>query len=237
MRAVQGGQVRRVSERRAEQVLLEWEIFRHGRPEDLRALAAIAGRRRCRPNELILPLEESEHTVFVVESGWVGVGLSAPSGHEWCICYRMPRQAFRLRKESFEGGVATQAVAMEESAELLALPADRVTEIARRSPDLAKDVMMAFMEWIDVRDEASAETAFYTVKGRLSRELLKRAKDDPQGVARGARDELALAIATSRPATSRALNELRDDGVVDFDFTDPEHRIVILDRKRLAAQE
>lgn len=237
MRTIQGGLLVRERGRTSEQVLLESDLFRRARPEDIRALAAVATRQRCDPTKPVLALDESSHTVFVVVRGWVGVGIGSPDGGEYRIRYCLPGQTFRLRAEPFEGGAATQAVALEEGAELLALPAERVIAIAQRSPDLAEDVMRSLLEWVDLRDEANGETAFYTVRGRLSRKLLRRARHDARRVAHGTREELSKVIGTTRPATSRALIQLRRGGLVDFEEADRERRIVILNEQRLESEK
>jgi CRP/FNR family transcriptional regulator len=170
----------------------------------------------------------------VVLSGLLRYYLSTAAGRQITIRY-IGAGDMAGTLTPYGSGLSTAIQAVEPSV-LLHLDRPRLDAIARRRPDFAWELLEEMAVRLRFAYSALAATAFTTVRSRVARDLLERARASGRLHSshrlQVTQQELADATGSVREVVTRAIGELRREGVI---ATDPSG-ISILDPDALAAE-
>jgi CRP/FNR family transcriptional regulator len=200
----------------------------------LNELAAVAGERRYGRGQVIFLEGEPCAGLHIVVEGQVRIYKVSPQGREQVLEQLEPGGTFNDVAVLDGGPNPASAMAATDSLLWIVARAD-IRRLAHAHPELA----WALIESIARRTRRLVamveDLALRSVKARLAKLLLAEA-ERTAGQTEINRDqmvtqaEMAARLGTVREMIGRALKELADEGLITFD----RHRIVILDRARLA---
>lgn len=205
-----------------------------GLPQDLlHQLALAATERRAARGQLIFVEGEPCAGLYVVAQGEVRIYKLSTQGREQVLQHIEPGGTFN-EVAVWDGGPNPASAMAATDAVMLVLQREAVHRLALARPELA----WALLESIARRTRhlvmVVEDLALRSVKARVARLLLtEAARASEQSELR--RDqmitqaEMAARLGTVREMIGRALRDLADDGLIEFD----RHRIVILDRDGL----
>ena len=197
--------------------------------EALVGLARAARRREYRAGEVIVLEGEAQPGLYFLDSGYVKVVKSAPSGREQTLRVLEPGDTFNeIGVFSRQPNPAT-AVALEPSAVWL-IPRDALTGLLRERPDFAQSVIERMAERMLFLVGLVSDLSLRPVTGRLARLLLDAAAANvvprPRWLTQA---ELAARLGTVPDVVQRSLRGLEADGLIAVDRAE----IRILDRPAL----
>lgn len=204
-------------------------------------LARLAERCVSRPapaGHVLFTAGEECRGLYIVEAGRVRVFRVSPDGHEQVLHVEGPGRPV-AELPLFDGGAyPASAVALEES-RLLFLPRPDFEYLYRTHPDIAQAVIRALGKRLRHLVHVTEALAFRDVAARLAMLLADYAERSGTGGTRGVeftldrtQQELALEIGTARESVSRAMKQLRGEGLIT---TIGARRIRIGDIARLRA--
>ena len=197
--------------------------------DTLAELARAARRREYRAGEVIVLEGEAQPGLYFLETGYVKVVKSAPTGREQTLRVLEPDDTFNeIGVFSRRPNPAT-AIALEPSAVWL-IPRDTLTGLLRERPDFAQSVIERMAERMLFLVGLVSDLSLRPVTGRMARLLLEGAVDDIVARPRWfTQAELASRLGTVPDVVQRALRALEADGVITVDRA----QIRILDRPTL----
>jgi CRP/FNR family transcriptional regulator len=205
-----------------------------GLPEDLLGeLALAAAERRAARGQIVFVEGEPCAGLHIVAQGEVRIYKLSPQGREQVLQQIGPGETFN-EVAVWDGGANPASAMAATDAVILVLQRDAVHRLALTRPELA----WALLESIARRTRhlvfVVEDLALRSVKARVARLLLAQAAraSKPGELRRDqmiTQAEMAARLGTVREMIGRALRDLADDGLIEFD----RHRIVIIDRDRL----
>lgn len=185
--------------------------------ETLGALAGAARRRAYRTGEVIVLEGEAQPGLYFLDTGYVKVVKTAPSGREQTLRILEPGDTFN------EIGVFSRlpnpatAVALEPSAVWL-IPREVMTRLMRERPDFAQSVVERMAERMLFLVGLVTDLSLRPVTSRLARLLLEAATDDVVARPRWfTQAELAARLGTVPDVVQRSLRVLEADGLLAVD--------------------
>jgi CRP/FNR family transcriptional regulator len=197
--------------------------------EALDGLARAARRREYRAGEVIVLEGEAQPGLYFLDTGYVKVVKSAPSGREQTLRVLEPGDTFNeIGVFSRQPNPAT-AVALEPTAVWL-IPRETLTRLMRERPDFAQSVIERMAERMLFLVTLVSDLSLRPVTGRLARLLLETAADNVMPRPRWfTQAELAARLGTVPDVVQRSLRGLEADGLIAVDRAE----IRILDRPAL----
>ena len=195
----------------------------------LAELTHAARRREYRAGEVIVLEGEAQPGLYFLDTGYVKVLKSAPSGREQTLRVLEPGDTFN------EIGVFSRlpnpatAVALEPTGVWL-IPRETLTRLMRERPDFAQSVIERMAERMLFLVTLVSDLSLRPVTGRLARLLLDTAADNVMPRPRWfTQAELAARLGTVPDVVQRSLRGLEADGLIAVDRA----YIRILDRATL----
>lgn len=202
-----------------------------------RVLLADVGRRRSVRRGTVLFRQDNESdSVLLVEHGLLRVSVVSQDGTDSVLALRGSGElvgefgAITARRRS------ATVVALTDST-VVVIASARFRSLLRQFSGLACDVLSLLVTRVDESDRRRLEVGTCTVSQRLARFLgelaathgTERADGGVEIAAQLTQEELGSAIGATRESVSRALAELRDDGLLST----ARRRITILAPTRL----
>ena len=201
----------------------------------LAALAAACVERRYDRGQVIFLEGEPCAGLHVVAAGEVKIFKLSPQGREQ-ILHRVAAGDTFNDVAVLDGGPNPASAAALTEASLWVITRGEMQRLAQAHPALAWGLIESIARRTRHLVAMVEDLSLRSVKSRLARLLLAEAE---RAAKRGELDrsqmvtqaEMAARLGTVREMIGRALRELADDGLIDFD----RHRIVITDREGLIA--
>lgn len=201
----------------------------------LRALATACVERRYKRGQVIFLEGEPCAGLHIVESGEVKIFKLSLQGREQ-ILHRMGSGSTFNDVAVLDGGPNPASAAAMTDALLWVITRDEMQRLAQAYPPLAWALIESVARRARHLVAMIEDLSLRSVKSRLARLLLSEAEraaktgelDRSQMVTQA---EMAARLGTVREMIGRALRELADERLIEFD----RHRIVILDRDALIA--
>ncbi len=201
--------------------------------EVLSALARVGGSRRYARGQMIFLEGEPCAGLFIVAAGEVKIFKLSAQGREQILQQLGPGGTFN-EVAVLDGGPNPASVAATADSSLCSISRAEIRRLARSYPDLAWALIESIAHRTRHLVSMVEDLALRSVKARLARLLLAEAERASNA---GAIDrshmvsqaEMAARLGTVREMVGRALRDLADEGVIDFD----RHRIVIMNRAGL----
>lgn len=195
----------------------------------LAQLARAARHREYQAGEVIVLEGEAQPGLYFLDSGYVKVVKSAPSGREQTLRVLEPGDTFNeIGVFSRKPNPAT-AIALEPS-DVWLIPREVLTGLLRQRPDFAQSVIERMAERMLFLVSLVSDLSLRPVTGRLARLLLETAAGDVVQRPRWfTQAELAARLGTVPDVIQRSLRTLEADGLIAVDRA----QIRILDRPGL----
>ncbi|MBE2237291.1 MAG: Crp/Fnr family transcriptional regulator [Caldilineaceae bacterium] len=196
----------------------------------LHTLADLATWHEYAPGAVVFLEGELNTGLYSVYTGWVKVVMFSLDGREQVLRYFGPGEVFNEIGIFLARPNPATALALEQSG-LWQLHRSASQPLLAAHPDLLLQVMANMAERIAYLAGMVADLSLHTVEVRLARLLLDAAPDD--ALVRQSwltQAELAARLGTVPDVLSRALRDLADAGLIQFD----RRQISILDRPGLA---
>jgi len=195
----------------------------------LTVLARAARRREYRAGEVIVLEGEAQPGLYFLDSGYVKVVKSAPSGREQTLRVLEPGDTFNeIGVFSRQPNPAT-AVALEPTVVWL-IPREALIHLLREQPEFAQSVIERMAERMLFLVGLVSDLSLRPVTGRLARLLLEGAAGDVVQRPRWfTQAELAARLGTVPDVIQRSLRTLESDGLISVERS----QIRILNRPAL----
>lgn len=216
--------------------LLRRVPYFNGLPEPLLdSLAAACIARHVNRGQLIFLEGEPCAGLHIVASGGVKIYKLSPNGREQ-ILHRVASGETFNDVAVLDGGPNPASAAAIAETDIWVITRDALQRLAQQYPQLAWALIESIARRARHLVAMVEDLSLRSVKARLARLLLAEAEqaakadtlDRSQMVTQA---EIAARLGTVREMVGRALRELADDGLIEFD----RHRIVVVDRAALAA--
>lgn len=152
---------------------------------------------------------------FVVVRGLLRSFISSRDGRQVTFRYGKPGAVMELA--SVIGEPLPLTVQAMTPSSVVAIRVDFLRRMVETDPTVARVCAEELTRQLNHALEDVAQSAFYSVRQRLARQILDLAVEaaGPRLVAHVSHQELADAIASSREVVSRTLHEMREDGLIE----------------------
>jgi CRP/FNR family cyclic AMP-dependent transcriptional regulator len=207
--------------------------------EDRETLLAQAGQRRFRSGATLMYERQLAEEVLVLLSGRVKIAHTTPEGREIVLGFCGPGEMIG-EMAVIDGRTRSSTVEALEPVEALAIPASRFRAMLESHPGLAVAVLCSVSRrFVDANRQLVQFAAAHTL-GRVASRILELSERygetaDDGTVAIGlpiSQTELAGWVGSSREAVAKALQTLRELGVIETE----RRRIVVRDVEELRTQ-
>lgn len=188
--------------------------------------------RRIAARGAVFGLGDPEPRAGILLAGTARAFLAAADGRQLTVRYTR-RGAFLARRSYLLGGHSPIAIHAVTDLELLELDARPFLRLVETEPTVARAVLAELSRHLEDVYATVADSAFGTMREKISRHLLALSADGREGHRRIApitQQALADGVGTRREVAARVLRDLRREGIV---ATTP-GAIEILDPARLS---
>ncbi len=214
------------------QLLSGIPYFRGQGPAVIAALAACAIPRTFEVDAIIFWEDQPATGLFLVEEGTVKISRISKEGREHIMHLISAGDTFN-DVAALDGGMNPATATACTAVKVWEIPREDLRRLAEQYPQLAWALVESIARRARHLVGLVQGLALRNVRGRLAHLLLSEAQNlDSDRVPRMlTQEEMAARVGTVREVVGRALRNLANDGIIEFD----RHRIVILDPDRLAA--
>ncbi|MCB8975884.1 MAG: Crp/Fnr family transcriptional regulator [Ardenticatenaceae bacterium] len=182
------------------------------------------------PGEIIFLEGEQASGLYFLQSGWVKVVKSSPTGREQVLRFMEPGDTFNEIVVFANLANPATAIALE-TAETWMLPRQALSHALRQNPDFAQHAIAKMAERVLHLVNLIADLSLRPVTGRLARLISDGAVDGVLSRPRWyTQTELAARLGTVPDVVQRALRQLEQDGLIQVE----RHQIRIVDAGALA---
>jgi CRP-like cAMP-binding protein len=201
----------------------------------LGALVGVARSRHYSRGQMIFLEGDPCAGLFIVAAGEVKIFKLSPQGREQIIHQLGPGGTFN-DVAVLDGGPNPASAAATAETTLCIIGREDIRRLAHAYPQLAWALIESIARRARHLVSVVEDLSLRSVKARLARLLLVEAErvSGASTIDRGqmmTQAEMAARLGTVREMIGRALRDLADDGLIEFD----RHRIVIIDRAALQA--
>ena len=211
--------------------LLQNPLFADLEPADSRRLTRQAVWRTYDAGAVVCLEGDPSAGLYVLESGWLKVVRSAPSGREQVVAFLAPGDTFNEIGALASRPNPATAVALEQAGVWL-IPSGALLALQRDNPSFALHLVQRLAERVLHLVDLVTDLSLRTLRQRLARLLLEDAVNDtlerPNWYTQA---ELAARLGTVPDVVQRALRQLSDEGSISVD----RRRIVLRDPAALRA--
>jgi CRP/FNR family cyclic AMP-dependent transcriptional regulator len=202
-------------ERLRDALLAESDLFHGIGPREMGEIVQRLPMATCRKGKLIYSPEETGEALFILKSGTVRIYRLAPDGRKLVLAVLGPGTAFGEMSVLGQSMTGSFAEAIED-ATVCIMSREDIEQILMEHPAVAIRMIELMARRAREAEDRLQQMAFDSVPQRLVPLLLSLA--DRSGRVRGySHQDLADMIGASRETVSRALNEMKDAGVVQTD--------------------
>jgi CRP-like cAMP-binding protein len=203
-------------DRRPQEPFLAWLD-----DEEVAGLRARAVRRRFERGATIVHQGEVPGRVVVIERGHAKVTTTSEDGKEIVLAFRGPGDVVG-ESSALSGQPRSATVRALEPLEALAVAVGDFEALVEQHPRIALVLLKVVIARLDEADHQQLEFATLHTLGRIARRLVELAERFGEPCEDGVRislrisqEELAGWAGASREATSKALHDLREIGLID----------------------
>jgi CRP/FNR family transcriptional regulator len=202
-------------------------------PEIVQALAQVASRHSYSAGAMLFMEGEPGAGLFLVEEGSVKVCRVTREGREHTLHVFRRGDTFN-DVSALDGGSNPATALAYTDVTIWRITRSDLQKIAERHPTLAWALLTSIAQRTRYLVNLVQDLSARNVKARLARLLLEQAQNNVEQAAGQllTQEEMASRLGTVREVVGRALRSLVAAGIISFD----RHRIVILDRERLAEE-
>ena len=196
------------------------EIFGDISDADVKTLAQLCRRRRCRADEQLFGYRDETRDVYFIAAGRVRITIYAPTGKE--IAFRMLTAGEVFGEiAAVDGGARSAAAIVVTDAVILTITASDFRRMLSRMPSVNQALLEHLARLVRSLSERVYEFSTLAVRNRVHAELLRLARDhmtapDLANIYPAPTHlEIANRISTHREAVSRELSVLANKGLIE----------------------
>lgn len=189
--------------------------------EEFAALRSRAVARHFARGATIVHQGEVPGRVVVIESGYAKVTATTEEGKDVVLAFRGPGDVLG-EVAALSGMPRSATVRALEPIDSIAVPVGDFEALLEQHPRVALELLRVVIDRLREADRQQFEFAAYQTLGRIARRLVELAErfgepcDDGVEISlRISQEELAGWAGASREATSKALHDLREIGLID----------------------
>lgn len=212
------------------EVLRAAMVFRGFDQGTLQEILAGCDHRFYAAGQDVLTLGDDSDTTCVVVAGRVLLSLLSEGGQQLLLDERGSGTVFLLNGASSEPAAALICTAAPGGATVYRFQTERLLGLCPSNGQSAVDLVRLLQRQVTEQQVLLAEQTFCSLQQKLARKLLRLARRHG-GCIRYTREDLARMVGTTREPATRALSELRDEGLIAY--TPRGRDIAIVDRVRL----
>lgn len=191
---------------------------------DESAIARLAARcvsRKVGDGHVLFNAGDSCRGLYVIESGRVRIYRTSPEGKEQVLHVEGAGRAV-AELPLFDGGMYPASAITIEPSRLVFLPRDDFEAVYRAQPDVAQAIIRALGKRLRHLVQVTDTLAFHDVAARLAMLLAGYAERLGTPVSGGVemtlgrtQEELSLEIGSARESVSRAMRQLKENGLIE----------------------
>jgi CRP-like cAMP-binding protein len=183
----------------------------------------------CKRGTVFFAPDETGEVLFILKSGRVNLYRMTDEGRKLVTATLDAGSVFGEMSLAGQGMNGSFAEAAEDSTLCLMSRGD-VQRVIERFPSVALRLLEGMARRLDDAETRLADVTYKSVPARIATALL-RLSGSANSEVNVSHQDIADIVGTYRETTTRILNEMRVDGLVDL----RRMQIEILDRRRLAA--
>ncbi len=197
------------------------------------ALSMVSRRRVCSVGDVIFNEGDPVAGMFLIEQGVIKICRYSKDGREHILHILQRGDTFN-DMAALDGGPNPASAIAFSDAVIWRVDRSSIRVMAREHPDFAWALLESVARRARQLVNVVQDLAMRNVRGRLARLLLEQAEanTDDQFVKMLTQEEMANHLGTVREVLGRALRSFAAEGLIEQD----RHRIIILDRERLAEE-
>lgn len=209
-------------------------LFEGSSTQERAVLASLARRRRYPRGETVFREGDPCTGLYVVEDGRVKVRVTSPEGKERILALLGPGDVLG-ELAVLDGGPRCADVVAQEECTLIFLDGEEFREFLRGHPEASVRLLRLLARRLRSADLQLHDAAFYDVRGRLARTLLRLASEHGEEVGEGilcprlSQAEVAHLIGATRESVNAWLGRFERMGLLRR----REGRWVVVDPDRL----
>jgi len=213
--------------------ILKSPIFKGIQPEEIESL--LEGKCRAlqyRANDVVALQGDSYHSLFMVESGTVRAEMTSPAGDRVVIeKISAPRAIAPAILFATENRLPVDVIAVT-NVEIVAIKIGDFTTILQSSALVLHNFIRSISDRSKFLSDRVRMLRFGTIKGKLASYLLEQMQHQgtPQFTIPHTHQELADIFGVTRPALSRAVGQLAEEGVIESE----KNSYAILNQEKLS---
>lgn len=210
--------------------LLEAELFAGLKPEDLAEIERNASMSTCQRGTVFFTPEETGEVLFLLKRGRVSLYRVTEEGKKLVTATVEPGSVFGEMTLIGQGMNGAFAEAAEDST-ICVMSRTDVERIIREHPEVGLRLLEGMARRLTDAEERLADVAYKSVPARIATTLVRLAGSD-NNVVKLSHQDIADMVGTYRETTTRILNEMRADGLIDL----KRMQISVVDTQRLTAR-
>lgn len=219
-----------LDERTKVHFLLEAELFAGLEPEDLAEIERNTSMSTCQRGTVFFTPEETGEVLFLLKRGRVSLYRVTEEGKKLVTATVEPGAVFGEMTLIGQGMNGAFAEAAEDST-ICVMSRTDVERIIRDHPEVGLRLLEGMARRLTDAEERLADVAYKSVPARIATTLVRLAGPD-NNVVKLSHQDIADMVGTYRETTTRILNEMRAEGLVDL----KRMQISVVETQRLVAR-
>ncbi len=219
-----------VDERTKVHFLLEAKLFAGLGQEDLAEIERNTSMSTCQRGTVFFTPEETGEVLFLLKRGRVSLYRVTEEGKKLVTATVEPGYVFGEMTLIGQGMNGAFAEAAEDST-ICVLSRSDLERIIRDHPEVGLRLLEGMARRLTDAEERLADVAYKSVPARIATTLVRLAGPD-NNVVKLSHQDIADMVGTYRETTTRILNEMRAEGLIDL----KRMQISVVDTERLAAR-
>ncbi len=216
--------------RTKRQFLLEAKLFAGLGQEDLAEIERNTSMSTCQRGTVFFTPEETGEVLFLLKRGRVSLYRVTEEGKKLVTATVEPGSVFGEMTLIGQGMNGAFAEAAEDST-ICVMSRTDVERIIRDHPEVGLRLLEGMARRLTEAEERLADVAYKSVPARIATTLIRLAGAD-NNVVKLSHQDIADMVGTYRETTTRILNEMRAEGLIDL----KRMQISVVDTARLAAR-
>ncbi len=219
-----------IDERTKVHFLLESKLFAGLGPQDLAEIERNTSMSTCQRGTVFFTPEETGEVLFLLKRGRVNLYRVTEEGKKLVTATVEPGYVFGEMTLIGQGMNGAFAEAAEDST-ICVMSRTDVERIIRDHPEVGLRLLEGMARRLTEAEERLADVAYKSVPARIATTLVRLAGPD-NNVVKLSHQDIADMVGTYRETTTRILNEMRAEGLIDL----KRMQISVVDTQRLAAR-
>jgi CRP/FNR family transcriptional regulator, cyclic AMP receptor protein len=193
--------------------LSEFSVFAGLDKEALNKIASHVREHAYEPNQIITMAGEPCNGALLIVQGMVSVRRLSIAGREYILNYLDAGECLNIIP-ALDGGPSLDTLEAVSSTTVYLIPCPRFLQIIQKHQTVAMALLGDLAGQVRYLSDSVEDLALHTVRTRLARFLLTRAKANRPDSRRWTQEEIAAHIGTVRDVVGRTLRNFAREGLI-----------------------